>query len=248
MKKNCKFCLKEKELIKAHIIPRCFWGPLIKQEGPIHIIPTNLRERESRSQIGEYDPELVCEDCEEHFKILDNYACKFFMEDFDKLSAPIQNNDDRFLQIKNFDYEKLKLFFLSILWRASASERGYYSQVDVGEIYEEKLKDMIQNKQPDKFKAFQIIVSKFKPSTYSTIMLSPTRYRVQGARVYKFILGGFVAIIKVDQQPFSENLDFTSLKPNQPLYILQGDITELKEFHSSVQSIKKRYNHFRKES
>ncbi|MFQ5674155.1 MAG: hypothetical protein ACE5G9_13820, partial [Nitrospinales bacterium] len=181
-------------------------------------------------------------DCEEHFKIPDNYACKFFMEDFDKLSVPIQNNDDRFLQIKNFDYEKLKLFFLSILWRASASERGYYSQVDVGEIYEEKLKDMIQNKQPDKFRAFQIIVSKFKPSNYSTIMLSPTRYRVQRIRVYKFILGGFVVIIKVDQQPFSENLDFTSLKSNQPLYILQGDITELREFRSSVQSLRKRYN------
>ena len=116
----CKFCNEEKELIKSHIIPKSFYH--LEQHGRVSAItPSDGTVDFVHYQNGlkEY---LMCSDCDGRLGILDAYAGEILFQKICKHPFKTVNSIKTYL-LKNgeFDYHKLRKFFISLAWRASIS-------------------------------------------------------------------------------------------------------------------------------
>lgn len=105
---TCKFCLQNKPTIDAHIIPKCFFKPLLGGKPPI-AVSLSHESFPKRIPIGIYDKELVCIDCEGLWNDYDDYVCKFIIQDFNKNFKKSESGE--WFEAQQYDYEKLKLFF-----------------------------------------------------------------------------------------------------------------------------------------
>jgi hypothetical protein len=126
----CKFCHQEGKLIEAHVIPRSFF----------EIEPGNLPRVASnkdgvfpkRAPAGIYDPQLVCENCERLFSRFDDYAQRLLLTNREA-AKPIYLEKQAIAYVyEQYDYKDLKLFFLSLLWRASESSHCFYQHIKLG--------------------------------------------------------------------------------------------------------------------
>jgi hypothetical protein len=223
----CKICLEDKKCIKAHIIPESFIK-IIKQDGkPIMILSPN--EFQSKTHIGVYDKKILCEDCEKLFSPWDNYGNLILVANFPKDKPFLDGDKVLAYTIENFDYHKLKLFFISILWRASASSHNYFSHINAGP-FEDMLKEMIINNDPGDKNCFSVIITKFDDESIATAILNPHREKLEGINYYSIYLGGFKVYIKVDNRESSELMKNFIMAPNGPLYVVIRDFRGSSEF------------------
>jgi hypothetical protein len=115
---TCKLCGQSAKLIKAHIAPNSFYQPCLSAQG--HALLLRTEGYTSTLSTGIYDPELVCEKCERLFSPWDSYA-KELLLDFDWGAAIWSDLTSPGVVKEQYDYPKLKLFFLSITWRMAAT-------------------------------------------------------------------------------------------------------------------------------
>jgi hypothetical protein len=134
----CKLCDQEKKLIKAHIIPEGFFRPLQSESRAAEIHTNTIGVHPKRSPIGIYDKNILCEDCDGKLGVWDEYAQKLLLQNFNEDNALYDNKEKIAYKIKDYDYIIIKLFFISLLWRASITTQEYFDRIVVGP-FEEKL-------------------------------------------------------------------------------------------------------------
>lgn len=193
----CKLCNQDHKLIKAHVIPESFFRPLRAEEkSPLLISAGNYIKR---APIGVYDKTILCEACEKRFGTWDDYAQSLLLQDFQNAHTLKNGNDIYGYVFDNFDYDKLKLFFISVLWRASISTLKFYENVQLN-VFEEVAKDHIQNNNPGTIDDFSVMLAYFDELEGRRIILNPQQTRIENVNYYQFYLTGFIAYIKVDKR------------------------------------------------
>ena len=152
----CKLCLQEKKLLnKSHIIPDFMYrdGKIYYDDHTVHRIDfvQSLKgkvTRRGKQNSGEYEGGILCKDCDG--KVIKNY------EDYAKLFLYGKKLGKQLLYhfppgevvLRNIDYAKLKLFFLSVLWRASISTRPFFKEIEIADNLKEELREMILTGNP----------------------------------------------------------------------------------------------------
>ncbi len=212
---KCRLCLREKKLIKAHIIPEFMYSGM-KSEGDKNIffeVTYDLDKDKSKPrkvQTGEFDKNILCEDCDNRIigANYEKYAQKsMYGKSIDPEIAPIcknhQNPNDgaEYSICKNIDYGKMKLFLLSILWRASITKRKIFKDVDLGNKHEEKLRKLIYENIIPNETEYPIMMTSFMRTDNSlkNLIGQPKRIR------YKNGLNGYVFLIDSIQFMFYVN-------------------------------------------
>jgi hypothetical protein len=183
--------------INAHIVPAGF-GRIIRGDGPN--VSLSLEEtREARPQLGEYDREILCQDCDNKLGIFDDYAievCRNFQSKHKLLTSDM-------FEMLPFDGEKFAKFILAVLWRASISKRPNYNQVLLGP-YEDKARDVLFGAGSlDSLKAFEVIIQRYKSKHLDMqgIYTLPVRASFLNLNTYGFGLVGFRILAKLDARP-----------------------------------------------
>lgn len=146
---KCQFCDQEKNLIEAHIIPAGFYRRLKAGRDPLTLYTNRSGKFPKRVPIGIYDKTILCGDCERIWGDWDNYAQQLL--DNEPLNAQVRyHRDGQKLGyvIDNFDYKKLKLFFISMIWRASVSNQQLFSRISLDSL-ESVAKEMIREGDPE---------------------------------------------------------------------------------------------------
>lgn len=221
-KSPCSLCLQEKKLIKAHIIPEGFFRPL-RSEGLAPEMHSNSPgSYPKRMPIGVYDPSILCAECDQKMAPWDDYAQKILLQQFSVARNVVQQGQTVAWIIENFDYRKLKLFFISLLWRASVSQEDFYKRIYVGP-FEDQLRTMILNGEPGSSQDFAVILARFGDSDI-TAMLDPHRERFESVPFVRFYLTGFLAYIKVDQRPTPSLFADYCMRENAPLIVLSRNL------------------------
>lgn len=234
---QCRLCDQDKKLIKAHIIPRSFYEPLrLNGQAPV-IYSSNADVHPKISQTGIYDKEIVCEDCERIFSPWDDYSKKFLFQELHKDRYRVSNGERLAYNFGPCDYEKLKLFFLSVLWRSAVSKKQDYIHVQLGP-FEEKLKHLILVKNAGDVETFAVALSKFNASPHESGILSPHPSRYDGVKHYKLYLGGCMAIIKVSNQSTPKCFRGLYVAPNQDVYCLVREFKASKEYAAMIRIVK----------
>jgi hypothetical protein len=211
-------CGKERSLIKAHIIPESFYRHVQTSGQPLEILTNTAGKFPKRSQKGIYDKEILCQECEKIFGPWDDYAQKLLLQDLSDKDVIRNGSTIVAYKIPRFDYGLLKLFFLSVLWRATVSGHNFFSRVSLGP-FEVPLRSMLLNGDPGSPETFAVTLSRFDdPGRIG--MLDPHRDRYDGINYFRFYLAHFVSYIKVDKRPPPDSLKELYLKPGEPLIII----------------------------
>jgi len=195
----CKGCQKEKNLVKAHIIPESFFRGLREGNSAPEIYSTAKEFYPKRAPIGVYDKEILCDECEQIFQVFDDYVCQILINNESDLEPLNHAGSVVGYRINSINNDKLKLFFLSVLWRASISKHYFYSRVSLNKL-ESKLKNLIWNNNPGSKHDFSFVLAKFEGDDAGRTIQNPFQERLFGIRYYRFYLYGYVLYIKADSQ------------------------------------------------
>lgn len=252
----CNLCKTEQELInKSHIIPRQFYHYTTKQVEKEVIDTTNnstyLYSKEGKLkqiQCGLFMGDILCKKCENLIGKWDKYGQELLLIDIDKESKFKKQYTKMELKfVENFNYNSLKLFFMSVLWRSHIARnhffvekkiRGFevkkaqfFQQVNLGEEWETKLRTMLLLENPGTEDDFSVLLFKYTGKE-SYIHLPPLKGKdpYNEANLYRFMSTGYSWFIKVDKRPFHNRIRSLILKPDQPLYFIEQEYKKTSDF------------------
>lgn len=166
----CRFCETEQRLVKAHIIPAGFFRVLRDASGALEVHTNKAGAHPRRAPIGVYDKSILCRPCDNVFSPWDKHAQDVLLRDFSDETAIYAGSVKLGWTISKFNYRLLKLFFLSLVWRASVSAHPFYRRVSTGP-FEQELRKMIAAGEPGAPGTFAVTLARFhEPATrpYST--------------------------------------------------------------------------------
>ena len=229
----CRLCLKESELRNSHILPEFLYENLYDEKhrtllvsrGDEKIVQKGIREK------------LLCQKCETKLSRYEKYAKELILE----IPNFVRDNNLELLFSDSVDYLKLKLFQLSILWRASVSSNALFQQVKLGP-HEDKIRAMINEEYPGKVSDYGCLMFiTLDVSLLLTIIQSPFRFkkRVDGHTAYKFATGNLDWIFFVTSHKISHVLRQLFLQEDGLLRVIISRYDEKSQLMRIAQILKR---------
>lgn len=238
---KCRLCLKEKSLIKkSHIIPDFLYKDMFDEKHRL-VFATLVNIKEMKFfQTGIYEKDLFCQECEsEVLGELEKYSSKIlFNNNLPKnqqviVERGILPDGLKLMRVSNINYQKFKLFLLSILWRASLSKHKIFSQVDLQDK-ESLIREIIidnKNLPEDSFRVCILLYSDNFNNSLAKILLKPKRIgNLDEPHYYIFFINHFFylfEIIKDDRLPW---FDVGNIKINNTIEIPIIDYNFFQQF------------------
>lgn len=224
----CRFCGEQKKLIKAHVIPEGFFRRMRDGQNPPQLLTNMEGEYPKRAPIGVYDSGILCEVCEPIFGAWDAYAQQFMAEEPAGGQPLYVGSQLVGYKVQSYDYRCLKLFFMSLIWRASVSQQAFFKRVSLGP-YEDVALNLIKHCAEGSEDQFTVTLAKFDHPIGISI-LDPHPEKPDGVNYYCFYLGSYVAYIKVDRRRAPKPYIDFMLSENPPLYIILRHLERSKEW------------------
>jgi len=237
LRHTCKYCGQEKKLIDAHIIPEAFFRPLLNEKDPPQLMTNIGGIFPKRVRKGIYDKTILCRECEDNFAPWDDYAQSLLLQRLKDARALRHGGEIAGLAFPNYDYTKLKLFFISVLWRASVSTQRFYEKIQLGP-FEPHAKELIERKDPGLPDDFSVTLAHFEEKI-GMVPLDPYREKYFGINFCRFYLGGYVALIKTDKRPSPSQIGDLALGKSDKLYIISRRFFQSPELNIAKQILKK---------
>jgi hypothetical protein len=224
------FVRKKKKLIEAHIIPKFMFKKMKDENHSFYNITYNLDTKQTKSkktQKEDYDKNILCGDCDNGIigGIYEDYAKDaLYGENLNPEIAPkcenFKNPVDgaEYSICNNIDYTKMKLFLLSLLWRASITDRPTFNEVNIGSKHKEILRKMIYENSAPSETEYPIIITSFMrtENKLDNMIFQPKRIRTKGGlNGYSFLIDSLEFIFFVN-----------SVNHKLPEYVLKSTIKQ----------------------
>lgn len=233
----CAMCQQTKKFVDAHIIPRAFFEfmrpPKLKSE-PFRVLTNRKGEQNSISRTGIYDNRLLCLDCEKRFHKYDDYGQMVLLRGVSSGTSRDKKGKVLGYQVDGVDYKTLKIFFLSVLWRASKSLR--VPRLNLGDQYNTALRNIIMTENPST-EPFDCVLARHDDWLGQGYFLDPvSQIHFKGSPInfaMVYLGAGYKLYVKVDKRPLEVDDEIASLvfRDGGPLYIIWvRDFLESKEF------------------
>jgi hypothetical protein len=179
-------------------------GVLQPFTNPIH---THPGRRFSRKQHGFWEQRqgliehLLCDDCEQKIARFEDYARRFLYGGSEpvRLALPLLS-DPLFMA----DYKRMKLFQLSLLWRAAEAKGDFFAAVTLSPEHRERLRLMLLQENPGAEHEFPCTMLRLVPSAavealqnrhgvaIETGFFAPIADDFGSWQTYTFVMGGIV--------------------------------------------------------
>lgn len=152
---SCQLCKQKRSLRNSHIFPEWFYEPLYDEKHQFFVLSTDVNKKRGTRPKGIYD-KLFCGECETQLSKWEGYAREVFH------SASLKVKEDkRKIVFYGIEYAPFKLFQMSLLWRASLTDRKEVHSIDLGR-HKERLRTMLFEKRAG------------EPYEYGTILMLPS--------------------------------------------------------------------------
>jgi hypothetical protein len=126
-------------------------------------------------------------------------------------------------KIEGVNYKKLKLFYLSVLWKLHISTREEIKNIDVGEK-EQQLRTMLMNEDPGEEEKFRIITIVYNHPKLPTRSLIPPRIIPLNEHRYVMIhINNTSMFIKITDEPDNDFFKSAGLYENDSMNIYVGE-------------------------
>ena len=184
---ECALCRKTEQLCHSHIIPEFFYKRLYDELGRCY----ELRRRSAQKKIHqkgirEY---LLCEHCDNnHLARYEDYMARTL---FGKRGITAKRTDHGIV-VEGLSYDNVRLFQLSLLWRASISRNERFREVSLGP-HEETIRTMISEENPgdpDQYPCILYVQHRVHEALGDKAIKFPQAHRLKRLRTYDFYCGG----------------------------------------------------------
>lgn len=236
----CKYCGMDKKLIDAHIIPKGFLGNLNEQK--FLEVSTEYSYTKKRPK-GPYDQKILCSECDASIGIYDGYAKKLLIDDIDLYRDA--KHPFYCIPKHSYDYQTLKRFFISLVWRADISDAAMFNPVSLGSYSDVALSQLKGGKLQDDI--FAVILFKDSASLKYQNVISFAASKLAGKKACKIHFAGYQVTIIPNAADMvwkaSNNTTLPSemfLKKGSDFYILEVD-EDLSGKDKMLQKIYQRY-------
>jgi hypothetical protein len=130
-------------------------------------------------------------------------------------------------ELHNANYSLLKLFALSLLWRASVTSHIFFKPVDLGSAHESAIGKMIETNDAGAYDHYGVSLHWVTGKLFSDIISPPQKRRPSGVWFYEFHLPDFMFLIKVDNRPSPEPIPLINLHPTRPIIAFKSDAEQI---------------------
>lgn len=226
----CRLCNTEKEkLCKAHLIPESFYKymyPDGKIEGNALRMVLHEVDHLKKSRIGLYDDGILCASCDQLLGRLDEYGKDALLDN--EPNIVYASDGTEIFALKGLDVTKLALFFLSVLWRCSVSQRQELSYVNIGTKFENKIRELLYLKKGT-IDDFPIVITRYKylNENYKKMFFLPKPLKMEALNYYYvYFPNGYKVLIKVDSRTQHRELDALTLKEGKEVHVICYDLFE----------------------
>ena len=219
----CKFCGKEKKLIKAHIIPRHFH---LNYENETYAAINSKTGNWKPCKTGTYDKNILCADCDGTIiKRFEDEAYRILLNDIYNFAEYKYNQNILYhLTEKDFDYMLFRKFFISVLWRASISKAEDFSNINLGPYEDIALKILESDIEKDNL--FKILIFKFPRNMDNNSIVYLSKIKIKH-ETYCLCMAGYYIYIFINEK----NIPFDVIKyygefflRKENIYILESPI------------------------
>ncbi len=226
----CKLCGEEAELRNSHIISEFCYRFMYDEKHRFFELSTNPDHKTNYLQKGLRE-KLFCDTCEQKFNEFETYVSTMF----DRREIP--NNLENDFIVKDIDYNKLKLFQLSILFRIAVSSLDVFKQIKIPD-QEQEIRDMLVNDYPGGYNDFGCSMTLIlnKNDIVSDFIDSPTSINKDRSKYIRVIFGGFIWIFSLQK---GENKPNNFLRENGDLYIHTRQFDSLPFIHQYANNLDK---------
>lgn len=206
-------------MCESHIIPEFCYKPIYDEKHRMIAVEPSDPSDKGYKQKG-IRSELLCEDCEG--LINDSYEKpfrKYWIEG--KALAPLQEGS--VVVLDRIDYGSFKLFHLSVLFRASASDHPNYREVDLGP-HTEQIRRMIMNGMPGPDSQYPIVclaVEGTDGEIWDELVGPAHRVKLYGHWGYYFTFAGAQWMYFVSSHP-APDIEVISLTASGTLPIVKS--------------------------
>ena len=220
----CALCLNEAELRESHIIPEFMYQSLYDDIHRFNVLSTEIAERNRKAQKGLRE-KLLCENCEQRLGRHERYVSLLFSGGLSLEYA----THGRMVIAKGVDYKALRLFQLSILWRAGASSLPFFNQIRLG-AHQERLRQLVLKEEIVILWQYGCLMFALihENQIQEDLIVQPTWTRIDNIFGYRFVFGGFVWAYIVGSHQTAKHLETESLHPSGELRILKGKLADAK--------------------
>ena len=203
---TCRLCKENRDLMKSHIFPEWLYTPLYDDNHQFFVLSTNENKKRGTRPKGIYE-KLLCRECEQRFSKWEAYARGVFYGHDPRLKIEDRGSP---VVLSGLQYAPFKLFQMSLIWRASITNRPEMHKIDLGP-HAEKLRKMLIEETPGEIHEYGSILM-LLPASFQKVMQQflyppeclPTK--LDGHTAYRAAFGGLFWLFIVSNH--SANLPY----------------------------------------
>ncbi len=229
----------EEALCKAHIIPKCFYN----KTKPHQSYNANGTIDAKHYQNGCKDNNIICKQADNLIGQYDEEAFKILKKNIQQHQVHFFNNSLNkpfyYYFSNEFNYKKLRLFFISLIWRASISSAPEFKNIKLSKKYEHLALQILKEEVLDNPNLFHIFVSldeKFDDTILATNAL------MSNSQTFVFKIYNLYIIIVPEHNFYIER--FNSLTPKY--FKIYGSIENLSGLKNVIEYVMLRHTHNKK--
>jgi hypothetical protein len=199
----CRLCKDDHNLKNSHVIPEFFYKPIYDSKHHLLMRKAGKLVQTRPLQKGIRE-KLLCEGCEQQLGRNEKYVREVL---FGGTEISMQRFPNK-LVLSHLDYAKVRLFFLSLIWRMSvASEHAMWKNINLGP-HEEPIRLMVHNEnagEPWEY-GFLCILPFFDGKFVEDWILEPDWVRNDRGRLYRLIVGGCVYLFHISKHRLAKHV------------------------------------------
>lgn len=222
---NCRLCLQSNPLCDSHLFPEFLYQELYDAKHRFLACGDLSKGKVRLSQKG-YREKLLCRDCEARINVFETHSHRFF-------SAPLpppSPHDPRVREFPHIDYSRLKLFLLSVLWRASVSSHPFFTGTRLTDGEKEDIRSSIIAGNAGDLTFFPTILFNlhYDGAHFRDFMTNITIS--ENPKCHRLVLGGFIAVVYSALPDFAQSL---VLRPGQSVRSFDSEFDSWKFLSSA---------------
>lgn len=225
----CKLTKKEGRAIKAHIIPKSFFEIDPNENGITKLLTNSRNTFPKKSPNGIYDQNILIKEGKRIFSKWDSYASDIFLNESERYEKINYKGKEIAFQRENYNYSLLKLFSLSVLWRASVSSHDFYRKIKLGP-HEEPIRQALLNNTPKDTDWYSVSFAVWSDRNRSLGFMNPHKTRFNGINYYILYFSRYIMYIKIDKRVATDTMRSVQLIENSPLLLVTRELEKSKEY------------------
>lgn len=219
----CKLTRTEGKFVKSHLIPKALTRPTKPGNQFFQPAPNSTQRRYIRKSDSWYDKTIVTRVGEEYLSDLDDYAIRELRAQgllwSSEVIRPTATSLINSFSVVEFSCQnKIRRFFLSILWRAAVSSLPEFDEIYLPDNKVEKLRKIILGEIDDEQSFFPIALVQLvgKGPAHNLIPIRQTIGKDE-KEIFRFYMNGLVAHVHLTDPKLAVVMN--PLPYNHPMFI-----------------------------